>query len=50
VLIAADLVLTKHTGGWRAAAVPSALWIVAALAFGGAASQPRSLDRADGAL
>jgi tellurite resistance protein TerC len=36
LLIAADLVLTKDTGGWRAAAVPSALWIMAALAFGGA--------------
>jgi tellurite resistance protein TerC len=36
VLIAADLVLTRGAGrGLRAAAVESALWLAAALAFGG---------------
>jgi tellurite resistance protein TerC len=36
VLIAADLALTRSAVGLRAAAVSSALWIAAALAFGGA--------------
>lgn len=36
VLMAADLVLTRHVAGLRAAATSSALWIAAALAFGGA--------------
>ena len=36
VLMAADLVLTRNAIGLRAAAVSSALWIAAALAFGGA--------------
>ena len=36
VLIAADLVLTRGSGGGlRAAAVESVLWLAAALAFGG---------------
>ena len=36
VLIVADLVLTRKTGdGLRAAAIESALWLGAALAFGG---------------
>ncbi len=34
-LMAADLVLTRKAIGWRAAVVSSALWIAAALAFGG---------------
>ena len=36
VLMAVDLVLTRNAIGLRAAAVSSALWIAAALAFGGA--------------
>ena len=36
VLMAADLALTRKTVGLRAAATSSALWIAAALAFGGA--------------
>jgi tellurite resistance protein TerC len=36
VLMVADLVLTRNAVGLRAAAVSSALWIAAALAFGGA--------------
>jgi tellurite resistance protein TerC len=36
VLMAADLVLTRKAVGLRAAATSSALWIAAALAFGGA--------------
>ena len=35
VLMAVDLVLTRNAIGLRAAAVASALWIAAALAFGG---------------
>jgi tellurite resistance protein TerC len=35
-LMVADLALTRNTVGLRAAAVSSALWIAAALAFGGA--------------
>jgi tellurite resistance protein TerC len=34
-LIAADLVLNRNTEGWRAAAMASAVWIAAAVAFGG---------------
>jgi tellurite resistance protein TerC len=42
VLIAADLVLTRGArGGLRAAAVESALWLAAALAFGGVLSLGR---------
>ncbi len=36
VLMAADLMLTRNAVGLRAAATSSALWIAAALAFGGA--------------
>jgi tellurite resistance protein TerC len=36
VLMVADLALTRKAVGWRAAATSSALWIAAALAFGGA--------------
>jgi tellurite resistance protein TerC len=36
VLMVADLTLTRKTIGFRAAATSSALWIAAALAFGGA--------------
>jgi tellurite resistance protein TerC len=36
VLMAADLALTRKAVGLRAAAISSALWIAAALAFGGA--------------
>ncbi len=36
VLMAADLILTRNAVGLRAAAASSALWIAAALAFGGA--------------
>ncbi len=36
VLMVADLALTRKTVGFRAAATSSALWIAAALAFGGA--------------
>jgi tellurite resistance protein TerC len=36
LLMAVDLGLTRNTAGLRAAAVSSALWIAAALAFGGA--------------
>ncbi len=36
VLIVADLALTRKTAGFRTAATSSALWIAAALAFGGA--------------
>jgi hypothetical protein len=36
VLMVADLVLTRKAVGLRAAATSSALWIAAALAFGGA--------------
>ena len=35
-LMAADLALTRKAVGLRAAATSSALWIAAALAFGGA--------------
>ena len=36
VLMVADLALTRKTAGFRTAATSSALWIAAALAFGGA--------------
>ena len=45
LLMAVDLGLTRNTVGLRAAVVSSALWIAAALAFGGAVAASLWRDR-----